>query len=179
MHSNRNLRIAQRLCWLVSALLSSAGWALPDDNKQPIDIDGPQGCERIVENEQLLYICRGTTAAPAQVTQGSLKISGTEIRTILRNDALQTITASGSPARFEQQPSAAEAIVHSNATKIVFTNTTQLLVMEGQAKLEQEGNVFESPKIEYNVKTTHMSATGTPGGESVHISLPVKQADTP
>jgi lipopolysaccharide export system protein LptA len=144
---------------LLTALLPAFAFGLPDDAEQQIVVDS-------LYNELLfdqgLFIYRGTADKPARITQGSLEISGTEIRLEKETDgSLRKVTVTGTPARFQQQPAVDQDIVHASGLTIVFDNAAQLLTIDESAELSQAGNVLTHQHIEYNLETRSASSSGS------------------
>jgi lipopolysaccharide export system protein LptA len=154
------LFVAQLFASLLPAtLLPALAFGLPDDAEQLIVVDS-------LYNELLfdqgLFVYRGTAEQPARITQGSLEISGIEIRLEKASDgSLRKVTVTGTPARFQQQPAADQEIVHASGLTIVFDNGAQLLTLDESAELSQAGNVLTHQHIEYNLETRSASSSGS------------------
>lgn len=166
-------RIAAGLCLLV---LAAGTTALPDDAKQPIETESSTS-ELLLEEGIVIY--HGTDARPARVSQGSLLITGTEIRLVRRNGVLQSVTAIGKPARFQQQPSQDQALVHASGELITLDNTTRVLTIEAAAEFSQAGNTMNAPHIDYNLDTRRANASGSADGSQVRMSLQSSQDAAP
>lgn len=166
------LRIVAGLCLLA---LTGAVAALPDDAKQPIETESLSS-ELLLEEGIVIY--HGTDAQPARVSQGSLVITGTEIRLVRKNNVLQSVTASGKPAHFQQQPSPDQALIHASGELITLDNTTRLLTIETAAEFSQAGNTMNAPHIDYNLDTRRANASGSTDSSQVRMLLQSNQ-DTP
>lgn len=168
-------RTVLRVTALALALASSASFGLPDDQNQQIDIEA---LSSEINLNQGLYIYRGTDAEPARITQGSMQISGTEIR-IERppGGVLNKVTATGTPARFQQQPEVDQAVVHASGHTLDYDNGERMLNIDGEAELNQEGNVITAQHIDYNLDSRNANATGSGGG--VRMSLSPGATKTP
>ena len=142
--------------------------ALPEDAKQTVVVEGPVGSTSQADGWTVL---KGKADSPAKVTQGSLVITGTEIRVLQKNDELQSATATGNPARFQQQPAKDKALVHGSGSKITFDNKTKILTLDDNAELNRDGNIGQSSHIEYNVSLDE-SSTGP-----VRMTIPPKKDD--
>jgi lipopolysaccharide export system protein LptA len=139
------------------SFLTSTIVALPDDLNQDMVTSCPARSESFLD--QGLEICRGTADNPAEINQGSLKISGLEFRIEREQGFIRTITATGSPAAFQQQPEVDQAIVYANGTSITLDNETQLIIIQGEASFSQEGTIeTTAERIEYDIANRKLDA---------------------
>jgi lipopolysaccharide export system protein LptA len=151
--------------WLVTlvALLvpAATAYALPEDAEQPIEVDADR--TEVFLNDGL-FVYTGSQEAPACITQGTMKICGVEIRLERAdNGELRQVTATGSPARFQQQLEADQELVHASGARLVFDNVAQLVTADGDAELSQSGDVINHQHIEYDIEARHYSASGADG----------------
>lgn len=164
----------RRLAALILSVASSVAFALPDDQNQQIDVEAVSSEINLNEG---LYIYRGTDASPARIIQGSMQISGTEIRIERPGGVLAKVTATGAPARFQQQPEVDQAVIHASGHTLDYDTSKRMLNIDGEAQFNQEGNVISAHHIDYNLDTRNANATSS--GESVRMSLPPRAPDTP
>jgi lipopolysaccharide export system protein LptA len=172
MHLNLHHLLTTALLSAMSSVLTTSALALPDDAKQPIEYDA-KSCDYSLSEG--LTICRGTPQNPVKLYQGSLQITGLEMRFVSKNDVLESVTATGNPAQFQQQPAADQAIVNASALTITFDNKSQLLTLDQQAEVSQAGYQTQADHIEYNIEKRSYSATSTNSEDSVHTKIPVQQ----
>jgi lipopolysaccharide export system protein LptA len=171
--NNRILTSLIRYC--VAATLffgSSTSWALPDDQNQQIDVVAASSEINLNEG---LYIYRGTDTKPAQITQGSMQITGTEIRIERPGGVLKRVTATGAPAHFQQQPEIDQAVIHARGHTLDYDNDKRMLNVDGEAEFNQNGTVINSNHIDYNLDTREAKASG----EGVRMSIPPRPTDAP
>jgi len=171
-NSRRLLRLAVGMGLL---LLAETANSLPDDAKQPIETESLSS-ELLLEEGIVIY--HGSDARPAKISQGSLVITGTEIRLVRKNQVLQSVMAKGKPARFQQQPSSDQALVNASGELITLDNTTHLLTIEEAAEFNQAGNTMNASHIDYNLDTRRATASGSADGSQVRMSLQSNQ-ETP
>ncbi len=139
-------------------VVSASSLALPDDLNQDMLTSCPARSESFLD--QGLEICRGTADDPAEINQGSLKISGLEFRIEREQGNIIMITATGSPAAFQQQPEIDQAIVYTSGSSITFNNETQILIIQGNASFSQEGTIdTAAERIEYDIANRKLDAT--------------------
>ena len=143
---------------LPSLLISNISLALPGDLEQDMITTCPARSESFLD--QGLEICRGTSDEPAQISQGSLKLSGLEFRIEREQGFIRMITATGSPATFQQQPELDQAIAYASGATIIFNNETQVIIIQGDAAFSQEGTInTTAERIEYDIANRKLDAT--------------------
>tara|TARA_R110002110_G_scaffold95455_1_gene246872 strand:+ start:455476 stop:455970 length:495 start_codon:yes stop_codon:yes gene_type:complete len=132
--------------------------ALPDDLEQDLLTSCPARSESFLD--QGLEICRGTSEQPAEISQGSLKLSGMEITIERVEGTVRQVTATGAPATFQQQPALDQEIVYANGERIVFNGSEQIITIEGEASFTQEGTIdTTAARIEYDIPNRKLDAT--------------------
>lgn len=132
--------------------------ALPEDLNQDLLTSCPALSESYLD--QGLEICRGTSEEPAQISQGSLRLSGLEITIERVQGVIHQVTATGAPASFQQQPEIDQAIVYANGERIVFNNGEQTITIEGGASFSQAGTIdTTAARIDYDITNRKLDAT--------------------
>lgn len=143
---------------ITSLSISNISLALPGDLEQDMITTCPARSESFLD--QGLEICRGTSDEPAQISQGSLKLSGLEFRIEREQGFIRTITATGSPATFQQQPEIDQAIAYATGATIIFNNETRIIIIQGDAAFSQEGTInTTAERIEYDITNRKLDAT--------------------
>lgn len=94
------------------------------------------------------------------ITQGSLTINADLVQVISSSEH-KIYIAKGSPAVFEQQLTDGSPIV-LEADKIQYEPEKNLITIEGNAKLSQEGSEVSGMKITYNTLTEQLEAESKP-----------------
>lgn len=144
---------------LAAAALPIAGHALPDDDVQEIVSEDYASIEIALDEGELVQ--KAHPNRPTCVTQGSRVICGTEIRVQRAEDgSLRRVTATGTPARFQTQPSVDQEIAHFSGLTLVFDNVARVLTIDGDAKFSQGKNELQHQHMEYHLDTRRLSATG-------------------
>ena len=88
-----------------AAALPAWSNALPEDDAQEIVSNDYASIELALDEGELVQIAHADR--PTCITQGSRVICGAEIRLLRAEDgSLRKVTATGTPARFEQKPAA-------------------------------------------------------------------------
>lgn len=148
---------------------SNVSFSLPEDQNQQIDVVAASSEINLNDG---LYIYRGT---PAQITQGSMQITGTEIRIESPGGVLKRVTATGAPARFQQQPEVDQAVIHASGHTLDYDNSKRMMNVDGEAEFNQNGTVINANHIDYNLDTREAKASG----EGVRMSIPPRPTDAP
>jgi len=146
--------------------------ALPDDAQQPILIEA-SSTELLLDRGY--YVYRGTAESPARITQGSMQISGVEITVERSEGMLRKVTATGEPARFQQQPAADKAVIHASGNTLVYDNSARLIFADDNAEFHQADSSLSGFHIEYNLDTSNVNATGRNADERARMIIPSVQ----
>ena len=152
------------LTWTVLA----AGWpacallALPEDAEQPIHGTYDNSLLLLDEGKQVYY---GTPGTPAEITQGSLRISGQEI-TIERSEGeVKKVTVTGAPARYQQRPAADQEIVVAEGQTIILDYDAQLVSADGQVRFSQGSDLWSGCHIDYYIESKRLTTPACEDGE--------------
>ena len=167
---NRFIANTSRLFLIpVLMLLAANGlFALPDDEQQPIITESASS--EFLLNEGV-EIHRGTAIQPARIAQGSMVIIGQEIRVERDGNALLKVTATGAPARFEQQPELDQPVIYASGRTLVYDNSTRLFSADEDAELLRSGDTIRGFHIEYNLDTRTARADARPDGDAVRVVI--------
>ena len=143
------------LCTLAATGSASA---LPTDRDQPIHV---QANSAELDDHQGKAVYRGDVV----ITQGTLKITGNTV-TVTRNaqGEIDTFTAQGRPAYYEQQPEINESLVQAYGRTIEYFAGNERIVLTDQAKVLRDGNTFEGERIVYDTRAQVVNAGRAQGG---------------
>lgn len=145
------MTFAKPLLLLGCLAAACSAWALPTDRDQPIHV---QADSAELDDRQ---------ARPSTVRRGdhpgTLKITGNTV-TVTRNarGEIDTFTAQGRPAYYEQQPEVGESLVHAYGRTIEYFASNERIVLTDQAKVVRDGNTFEGERIVYDTRTQVVNA---------------------
>lgn len=104
------------------------------------------------------------------ITQGNLTISADLVQVISKTEN-KIYIAKGNPARFEQKLTDGSPII-LEAEKIRYEPGKNLITIEGNAKLSQEGSEVSGTKITYNTLTEQLEAESKPNQAVTTILQP-------
>ena len=135
---------------LLSGVISS-GWALPDDNDQPI---------HIASDQALLYDTQGisTYTGNVEITQGSIVLKADKVTIYSENAKITRVEANGKPAHFQQRPAADQSIMHAYGETINYELAREVVTLTVQARLENDENSFTGNRIQYDIKNQKIQA---------------------
>lgn len=164
---------------LLLALMASqcaVTWALPSDKNETI-----RGSADNLTVDQKNGVATYTGAVKIQ--QGSLIISANSIVIHTNPDSsVEKMIATGSPARFQQQPDQDQNVVTAAAQQITYTPNNEHLLLVEDASVEQNGAVMSGPRIDYDLAKEVMKAAGNTSasgnGQRIEIVIPPKTGST-
>ncbi len=148
--------------FLQSALLATgllcasvSAFALQSDRSQPISLVA----DRATYNDKT-----GVTTYSGNVIieQGTLKIQAANIVANLnKSRQISTVTANGSPAKFQQQLDTKKGLAKGEASKIIYNAETGILTLIGNAYLYQDGASIRSNTLRYSMNKGDIEANGS------------------
>ena len=119
-----------------------------------------------------------TYSGNVNIQQGSLNIIADSL--IVHRNAqgdVEKMVASGSPARFKQQPEPEKGVITASAKSITYTPAKEHLLLVENASLEQDGSVMSGATIDYDLVKELLRASGNTqqGSSGVEIVIPPNQ----
>ena len=159
------LRLAAALCcWPLSAA------ALPEDRHQAIEI---QSREAVREEAKGLTVYSGDVT----ITQGSIRIDADRVTVHSEGSDITRIVCIGRPARYRQQPEPDSGLVIASGNTIQYDLGTDVILLTGNASLEQDEATLSGERIEYDLKQEVIRATGgdESGTERIRMVIPPSQ----
>lgn len=179
---NQNLKFKAYKAFLKKAVVLSFGiiaassaFAIPSDRNQPISLVA----DRATFNEKT-----GVTTYSGNVIieQGTMRLQAASIVANLnQKKQISSITALGSPARFQQQLDANKGLAKGQAQKIIYNAETGIITMSGGALLEQDGASIRGNTLKYSMNKGDIEATGTPnstGSSSGRVQIVIPPSST-
>lgn len=163
MNLNFRRRSVLYVAMFACAAAGSELLALPEDASSPITIDADSFSGSLEGGWSTL---KRTDANPARITQGSLIIEGVEIRIFSENGEVQSVIATGNPARFQQQPAADKPVIRGSGKEIRLDNKTRLLSLDQSVELNQNDIIYSGAHIDYNLDSRQVDGT------DVHMTVP-------
>ena len=136
-------------------LSSATALAIPADRNQAISLVA----DRATYNEKT-----GITTYTGNVIieQGTMKLQADSIVANLNaKREISTITATGRPARFQQQVDVNKGLAKGQAQKIIYNAETGIINLVGNAYLYQNGASIRSSTLKYSMNKGDIEASGT------------------
>jgi lipopolysaccharide export system protein LptA len=123
-----------------------------------------------------------TYSGNVNIQQGSLNIVAESLM-VHRNAEgdVEKMVATGSPARFQQQPEADKGVITASAKSITYIPAKEYLRLVDNASVEQDGSVMSGATIDYDLVKEILKASGNNQGDSEGVILtipPQKDSET-
>jgi len=143
---------------LLSALFLSAFdcYALSTDKDKPMTIEA-DSVE--IDDKKGLTVYRGNV----DVRQGTLHVKGETLVIEKVNGEVKIVTVVGKPATYRQRPDNKPQDVTARARKLQVYPKRDLVRLERNATVNQEGNVYKGNIIEYDNKNDIIKMKGNIG----------------
>lgn len=140
--------------------------ALPSDRNQQITLSA----DRATYNDKTGLT---TYSGNVLIQQGTMKLQADSIVAQLNaKREIQTITATGRPAKFQQQIHADKGIARGEAQKIVYSADTGIITLSGGAYLNQDGAVMRAETLRYSMNKGDVEAQGSSKSGRVQLVIP-------
>lgn len=152
-------------CVAVVALSASTSFALPSDRNQQLSLVA----DRATYNDK-----SGVTTYTGNVVieQGTMKLQADSLVANLNSKKeIQTITAKGRPAKFQQQMDANKGLARGEAQNIVYNADTGIITLTGNAYLYQDGSSIRGNSLKYSMNKGDVEAQGS-SSNRVQIIIP-------
>ena len=147
--------------------------ALSTDRDEPINIEA---------DSATLHEKMGSSTYRGNVhlRQGTLHLHGDTMTVQIRDDRIEEIVLTGSPATYVQRPDNADQDQHAEAGRIEYlANKERLILLDNARVWQSEDEEFSSERIVFNLADNTINAGGGSTGDRVRITLqPRKSGDT-
>ncbi len=165
-------RIHECSVFIILALaLPGSASALSTDRDQPINLEADEA-----ELDQTEGV--STYVGNVVVTQGSMKVESDRMVVHLEDGEIDRIEATGAPARFRQRPDGKDADVLGGASKMDYLAGQSMVILTGDAWVEQAGDIIRGARIEYSLTEDLVKAKkGSRESDRVRITLQPRKSD--
>ena len=157
--------LKQVTCVAIMGLCSAGSFALPSDRNQQLSLLA----DHATYNDKT-----GVTTYTGNVVieQGTMKLQANSIVANLNSKReIQTITAKGQPAKFQQQMDASKGLARGEAQNIVYNAETGIITLTGNAYLYQDGSSIRGNSLKYSMNKGDVEAQGS-SSNRVQIIIP-------
>jgi len=149
-----------KLLILLMAFVTSLVFALPDDAKQPIEIEALS----VVVDETTGF---NEFSGNAEVRQGSLLLLAELIQVQTDNEEVMSVVAKGSlqkPAKYSQDQEDQARFVEATATVITYEVNEGMIFLVGNAHLIQGFDSFSGDRLTYDINNDKVVVKGSEDG---------------
>lgn len=165
---NRAVRYRFLSTFIFCLILSSGSLqALPSDKYETIK---GRAASLTIDNKTGV----ATYSGNVNVQQGSLNIVAESLM-VHRNAQgdVEKMVATGSPARFQQQPEEDKGVITASAKSITYIPAKQYLRLVDNASVEQDGSVMSGATIDYDLVKEILKASGNnQSDDGVILTIP-------
>ncbi|TNF98931.1 MAG: lipopolysaccharide transport periplasmic protein LptA [Gammaproteobacteria bacterium] len=141
---------------LALCLFSQTAYSLSTDKNKPLSIEA-DSVE--MDEKRGFTVYRGNVI----VDQGTMHVTGNTLVIERVGGKVKKVTIVGKPATYRQRPDGKKTDVNASARKLQVEPEKDLVTLERNAKIVQEGNVFTGNLIEYDNKQDIVKAKGSVG----------------
>ena len=149
-----------KLLILLMAFVTSLVLALPEDKKQPIEIEA----QSVVVDETTGF---SEFSGNAEVRQGSLLLLAELIQVQTNNDKVVSMIAKGSlekPAKYIQSQENQARFIEATATLITYDVNAGMIFLVGNAHLIQGFDSFSGDRLSYDINNDKVVVKGSEDG---------------
>lgn len=150
---------------LLTCLLASQAYALPDDKDQPIQLKADSA---EINDSKKVSIYLGNVF----LKQGSMEIRADKVTVYSDDEGVKEMVAIGQPVKFRQQSKVNEPFTKGSALQLEYYADKDLAIFIEQAKLIQDGDSFSGDRIEFEIENEIVTATSKNKGSQVEMFLP-------
>jgi len=149
-----------RLFILLIAFVASLVFALPEDSKQPIEIEA----QSVVVDETTGF---NEFSGDVEVRQGSLLLLAELIQVQTDNEEVVSMVAKGSlekPAKYTQSQENQSRFIEATATLITYDVDESMIFLVGNAHLVQGFDSFSGDTLDYDINNDKVIVKGSEDG---------------
>ena len=149
-----------KLLILLMVFVTSLVLALPEDTKQPIEIEA----QSVAVDETTGF---NEFSGDAEVRQGSLLLLAELIQVQTENEEVVTVLAKGSlekPAKYIQSQENQARFVEATATLITYDVDEGMIFLVGNAHLIQGFDSFSGDRLSYDINNDKVIVKGSEDG---------------
>ena len=149
-----------KLIILITLFFTSLAFALPEDAKQPIEIEA----KSVTVDETTGF---NEFSGNAEVKQGSLLLFAELIQVQTNNDGVETMIAKGTlekPAKYIQSQENQGRFIEATATLITYNVNEGMIFLVGNAHLVQGFDSFSGDSLNYDINNDKVVVKGSEDG---------------
>lgn len=155
----------------LACCLPVIGWALPDDNQQPINVEANRAeHSTLKDGEKTEYF------GNVVMTQGSMLLTGDHVIIYSKQGAVEKVLSFGKPAHFQQQSDPEKVPVKAYGERIEYTLIDETVRLRENASVIQDGSTVTGQRIDYNINSEQVQAKST---EQQRVQMVLQPAAKP
>ena len=147
---------------LIAALAAGTAAAKSTDRNQPMDIAADRTDAILTDDGD------ARLAGNVVITQGTLSVNADNALVTRKDGDIDEVTLTGAPATLSQLNDNGERMT-AKANKIVYTLSTDLIVLTGGVVVEQPRGNLRGERIQYDLTTGRLDGGGGGGRVSMRI----------
>ena len=153
-HKFQPMMHLKRLILMSACVVTASVWALPSDREKNIELNA----DKATFSERTGVM---TYSGNVVIQQGTMRLNANTIVAQLNaNKQIQTITAKGNPATFQQQVSADKGLAKGQGQTLVYNAETGIIMLTGNAILTQDGASIRGNELRYSMNVGDIEVTG-------------------
>ena len=153
---------------LLTCFLGGPVYAVSSDANLPIHIEGDQA--EIDQNKETIVY-----TGAVEVIQGTLRVNGERMVVNVKDNQVQRIVTTGSPARYRQELDDNQGEVKAHANTIIYHTAQERVYLNGDAFLTQQGNQLKGESIRYNIVDGKVDASAGETDDKVKMTFTPEQ----
>jgi lipopolysaccharide export system protein LptA len=147
------MRLVALSLMLLAAVFPFDASAKTNDRSQPMDIDAGH-TDALLTDDGDTVLSGGVT-----ISQGSLNVQSDKATVFRKNGEVSQVVLTGAPATLSQVNDNGEPM-HATARQIVYTLTSDVVVLTGGVVIEQTRGTLRGETIKYDLKTGRLDGGG-------------------
>ena len=153
---------------LLAALLPFSAQAKSTDRNAPMDVEADRTDAMLGDDSD------STLSGNVRITQGSLDVSADKAVIHRKAGDIDQVVLTGSPAVLKQLSDTGEPM-NARASKIVYTLSSDLIVLTGGVVIEQPRGNMRGETIKYDLKTGRLDG----GGDGKRVQMRIMPKTKP
>jgi lipopolysaccharide export system protein LptA len=164
-----NRRLIDNGIALLLAVLAPTAWGLSTDTDQPMVIEADSA---ELDDRSGISTYKGNV----RIEQGSMTLTGDRLTVHIEDDRVTRVIVDGSPATYKQRPDGKDRDIRAESRHMEYFTDPEKVLLEEQARVEQDGDTLSGERIVYDVATDQVSADGgSKPDQRVRITLQPKK----
>jgi len=162
------MRLVALSSLLLAAVLPLTAQAKSTDRNEPMDVEADRTDATLGDDSDAILI------GNVRITQGTLDIGADKAVIHRKAGEIEQVVLTGSPATLKQLSDAGEPM-NARASRIVYTLTSDLVVLTGGVVVEQPRGTLRGETIKYDLKSGRLDG----GGDGKRVQMRIMPKNKP